>query len=59
MEIKDYVEFMYNPDNAYKCSKCPENSGHQIGWGGSIGPCGQQHCWVDVHCNRDRYERRW
>ena len=43
----EYKDFMYNPANAYNCSECPENEERE----GSL-PCGQQNCWVCVHCNR-------
>lgn len=46
-EIEDYKEFMYNPENSHNCSECPENEGMD-----SRLPCGQQHCWVDCHCER-------
>lgn len=49
MTEKEYMEFMYNRDNAHKCDKCPEKGP----WGnGTNNPCGQPQCWVTVHCNR-------
>lgn len=51
-EEKEYIKFMYNPDNAYNCENCPENRNFKNYRGM---PCGQQNCWVDCHCNsRDR-----
>ena len=44
--VHEYNHFMDNPKNAMNCEDCPENKGHNQG----IGPCGQQHCWVDIHC---------
>lgn len=46
---KEYIAFMYNPDNICKCDNCPENRGFSS-WGGNM-PCGQQNCWVQVHCD--------
>lgn len=43
-----YIDFMYNPENIGHCDKCPENRGFSD-WQGCL-PCGQQHCWVRVHC---------
>ena len=48
---KAYLDFMYNMDNCMKCKKCPENRSYSVDCGtGSVGPCGQQNCWVKVHC---------
>lgn len=47
-EYKNYIAFMYNPDNICKCDNCPENRGFSS-WGGNM-PCGQQNCWVAIHC---------
>lgn len=46
--FEEYVCFMYNPGNSHKCEECPENHGCSS-WQGNL-PCGQQHCWVDCHC---------
>lgn len=43
----EYKEFMYNKDNEFNCSECPENSGCS----NCKLPCGQQNCWVTCHCN--------
>lgn len=43
-----YSRFMHNPENRCKCDECPENKR----FGGS-NPCGQQNCWVDIHCQDD------
>ena len=49
MTEKEYLEFMYNRENAHKCDKCPERGP----WGnGTNNPCGQPQCWVTLHCNR-------
>ena len=47
MERKEYVNFMFNPNNEYKCEGCPENQGFDD-WEGKL-PCGQQNCWVTCH----------
>lgn len=49
-ERMQYITFMYNPDNAGNCAECPMNAGIQRGGAYIAGPCGQQNCWVDVHC---------
>ena len=43
--LRFYRGFMENPDNIHKCHKCPENYGYD----GEL-PCGQQNCWVSIHC---------
>lgn len=47
-EIKEYKDFMYNPENSHKCEGCPENRGFDS-WQDRL-PCGQWRCWVDSHC---------
>lgn len=50
-EIKrKYLDFMCNPENSHNCENCPENKGDD-GWQGRW-PCGQWHCWVNLHCKR-------
>ena len=39
-----YKAFMYEEDNEYNCSKCPESQGCTHG-------CGAQNCWVTCHIN--------
>lgn len=39
-------EFLFNSCNSMNCTKCPENRGMDGNF-----PCGQQNCWVDVHCD--------
>ena len=48
-EIQDYVSFMNNPANSSNCSECPANEDFSE-WPGYRKPCGQFHCWVDLHC---------
>lgn len=45
-EHDNYIDFMCNPMNAYRCGDCPErcNSDMHDGY-----PCGQQVCWVVAH----------
>lgn len=45
-ERKDYIKFMYNPENAGNCDNCPENN--DMGGNGRL-PCGQYNCWVCCH----------
>lgn len=44
-----YCEFMSNLDNTHDCEHCPHGAdgyeGHYPHY-----PCGQQNCWVSVHC---------
>lgn len=49
-ERKEYLDFMYTPGNVGKCKGCPENRGED-GHEANGHPCGQQNCWVAVHCN--------
>lgn len=46
MTHEEYVKFMFNEENSHNCESCPENCGFRNNL-----PCGQQNCWVDVHCN--------
>lgn len=48
-----YCAFMYNPENVDCCGVCPENNGQDGGAGRVAGPCGQQHCWVSIHCQSE------
>ena len=50
---KQYQEFMFNEENYKNCENCPENHGFIEGSGRIAGPCGQQICWVECHCNKD------
>lgn len=53
----EYLEFLYNEKNIGQCDICPEYSGDN-GWCGNL-PCGQQHCFVRLHCEANkRYEER-
>lgn len=49
-ELKEYQDFMYNPENEYNCNECPERGISSTGL-----PCGQQNCWVSYHCARRQY----
>jgi len=51
-ERKAYVEFMFSEENIRNCKECSENSGHDS-WEGKL-PCGQQNCWVRLHCKVKR-----
>lgn len=44
-QIRNYKKFMANIDNSHRCNNCPANEGKE----GDVLPCGQYHCWVDVH----------
>lgn len=50
-----YCAFMYNPECVGCCAICPENNGQDGGAGHVAGPCGQQHCWVAIHCERSSF----
>lgn len=48
IDVREYSDFMYNPENIYNCAECPERGcGCSNGCGN---PCGQQQCWVIAHC---------
>lgn len=49
MTIKEVKAFLMDPNNSYKCYGCPYNDGFEAGPNGNILPCGQYHCWVDLH----------
>lgn len=44
-----YSEFMYDRKNEFCCYRCPHADDNAKSYG-TVGPCGQQHCWVTVHC---------
>ena len=46
--VQEYLRFMYNPENEYNCSECPENREFSE-WPGYRLPCGQFSCWVRLH----------
>lgn len=48
---EEYMAFMYSPENEYNCDHCPHNDG----FSGRL-PCGQQNCWVTVHCRASEEE---
>ena len=43
--LREYQDFMCNPDNEYNCNECPERGISSTGL-----PCAQQNCWVTCHC---------
>lgn len=47
-ERREYLRWMYDPENSHNCTECPENSGKR-----RLLPCGQQNCWVDCHCRKE------
>lgn len=52
-EYNEYVNFMNDANNSHNCAQCPENAGFDA-WPGNRLPCGQFHCWVDLHnCDGD------
>lgn len=51
-KIDSYIEWMYNPDNEFKCRECPENRGFDKGPNLNRYRCGQYRCWVSVHCRK-------
>ena len=54
MARTDYINFMCNPKNEDNCIVCPEN--RDAAWPEFIKPCGQQNCWVSLHCQDDEEE---
>ena len=47
MTREEHIAFLYDENNEYCCSRCPENMG-LITWQNPL-PCGQQNCWVVIH----------
>ena len=56
-KLAEYIRFMSNKDNEFKCAKCPANEGLGDDVFNICYPCGQQNCWVTVHCEREDYDR--
>ena len=52
---QEYIRFMCDPQNICRCDRCPENR-DMDGWQRRL-PCGQQNCWVEVHCEPERFSR--
>lgn len=44
MDGKIMTECFGLPAN-FDCEECPNNLGLRDGFGGGVGPCGQQNCW--------------
>ena len=42
----EWQKFMYNPANKGKCRSWPEKKEFD----NDTYPCGQQNCWVTMHC---------
>ena len=53
-EYKEYKAFMYNEENIENCACCPMNRGFDC-WEAEY-PCGQQNCWVTIHCQYNERE---
>lgn len=53
MTKEEYLKFMSNPDNEFKCLECPENRNCDD-WDYKY-PCGQQNCWVTCHCGKEEW----
>lgn len=51
---REYMKFMYNPENEGHCDECPENRDMQ---GNGQLPCGQYRCWVICHCSTEVNEK--
>lgn len=47
-QIEAYKTFMYDPNNEYNCTNCPENRGMESDYQRRL-PCSQQNCWVTAH----------
>lgn len=53
MTVAEYRAHMMNPENAHKCTGCPENEGR----GNSercVLPCGQYNCEIAIAARRYR-----
>lgn len=57
--IKSEVFELWDFDrgNIYNCDECPHNCRFEV-HRQNTEPCGQQHCWVDVSCNPEKFRRR-
>lgn len=45
MTAEEIKAFLHNEENILNCAECPYNNGET----GDVLPCGQYHCWVEVH----------
>lgn len=43
-KLAEYIRFMSNKDNEFKCAKCPANEGLGDDVFNICYPCGQQNC---------------
>lgn len=48
MTNKQFMDWLHNPQNICNCENCIYNMDNTA----SRYPCGQQNCWVEVHCDR-------
>lgn len=48
MSTKEVVNFLCTEENIENCEACPYNDGFSGRY-----PCGQQHCWVAIHCEKE------
>lgn len=49
MSKEEIIKWTCTSTNSGNCAECPYNEGFSE-WPGNRLPCGQFHCWVDLHC---------
>lgn len=48
-EVQDYIKFLHDAGNSHACGSCPANQDMTSPLYEDRLPCGQYHCWVDMH----------
>lgn len=48
MTPEEIIQFLYSKENIENCEPCPHNDGFAGRY-----PCGQQNCWVAMHCKNE------
>ena len=51
MNNQELLDFLYTRSNIGNCRNCPYNRGED-GHESNGNPCGQQNCWVRIHCDQ-------
>ena len=49
--VRNVIHWLCDERNSHNCSECFYNHGNDD-WQGRL-PCGQFHCWVDMHTKED------
>lgn len=54
MTVKEYREYMTNPENSYRCQNCPENRGKKNHSQLKLA-CGEYRCEIAIGTGKERF----